>query len=186
MTPIFLHIPKTGGCAISKALGHDPLGHHQSWSGRFQDRVKKANDPLTFTVVRDPVDRAKSLFKFLKSLKTRRDIPSTWTRGTQGVVSEFLQHHSLSGFWECVDVEWIWEQYLFLRPQSWFFRDDDIDYVMRFETLSEDWNHLAKLCERDLPKLSIVNASPKSEETLTNDAEAKIKSIYAIDYLRFF
>jgi hypothetical protein len=57
---------------------------------------------------------------------------------------------------------------------------------MRFERLAEEWAQVADMCNQSLPPLTVENASPKSDESLTNEAESRIKSIYHIDYVRFF
>ena len=63
---IFVHIPKSAGVAINTALYNRPLGHF--FATDIQKVIPNAFDSLlTFGVVRNPLDRLVSAYRFAKS-----------------------------------------------------------------------------------------------------------------------
>ncbi len=66
---IFIHTPKCGGSYVSSILSHLNIsikGHHQA----------KVNDGITFTVIRNPIDRFESLLNYrLNENEPRNDWP---------------------------------------------------------------------------------------------------------------
>ena len=139
-TPVLVHIPKTGGCAVSAALGIRPPGHHVYGSPKWWAKARRVSGQIhPFAVVRDPYTRAQSLFAFLQGLKNRTDVSPAWKAGTQGVVSELIQRMELNDFWEHVDLGFLSARYPFVMPQSAYFRATEPVEVLHMESLAAEF-----------------------------------------------
>jgi hypothetical protein len=169
---VFVHIPRTGGTSIEKALGWIPdgaVGPYQTVPHGSQDhrRVGEFRSALSaadfagyfkFTFVRNPWDRAVSWYKVvlkdpvhLKNL----NIPADCS------FRDFL-----------LAKEAVWG----LQPQLYWIREPDggipLDFIGRFENLKQDY---AQVCERlgirdpDLPHL--IEARDKRPYPTFYDAE---------------
>ena len=66
---IFVHVPKTGGVAVSSALfGQDTIGGHRpARIYRLIYGAKCYEEMFTFGFVRDPIDRLISAYSYLKA-----------------------------------------------------------------------------------------------------------------------
>jgi hypothetical protein len=62
---LLIHIPKNAGTSLSRALYGEDIGHLslKVWTQRYPHTVKRMK---VFAVIRDPVDRFVSAFRFLK------------------------------------------------------------------------------------------------------------------------
>jgi hypothetical protein len=91
---IFLHIPRTGGTSIRSLFNIDPVLGCFSAKMMKQQLGDKYNDYRSFTVVRNPWDRAVSLYYFLT--KKRPQPFATWITNTYGPLplkdSWYIEH----------------------------------------------------------------------------------------------
>jgi len=62
---LLIHVPKNAGTSLSRALYGEDIGHLslKVWMQRYPDTVRRMK---VFAVIRDPVDRFVSAFRFLK------------------------------------------------------------------------------------------------------------------------
>ncbi len=136
---IFIHINKTGGGSVEKALlrkftgkkkhanpdNERGYGHHHPLR-TFAEQGVPLDEYFKFTVIRNPWDKMVSLY---------------WFRRQGGVTGMRLE-----GAEQCSFKEWIGH----IRPDRWrhicqyeWLCDDqgifNMDFVMRFETLRKDW-----------------------------------------------
>lgn len=127
---IFIHIPKTGWTSIESVLGFysGNRGEQDHWTIAQYKKLLgvKFDDFFSFTVVRNPWDRAVSGY-----LNVKRDLEHQRFLGITNPDFSFLYfltHHA-----DCI----------FLRPQiKWIFDDNKqlaVDMVCRFENLQEDF-----------------------------------------------
>lgn len=159
----FFHIPKTAGMSICKAMGI-PAGHRRIMNQKPSDFV--------FSCVRNPYDRAVSLFYYLADKSP-----------------EYKKQFMTDG--ETVNSFWT-EKAMHIRPitfsqpqKAWLQAIERIDKLIRFETLAADWAEMQQAF--NLPDLEHKNgdtsrpATPWQDE-LTTESIAKIGELYADDF----
>lgn len=105
----FIHVPKTGGASLSKALDISLMDHQKASS--FPDYCFK------FAFVRDPYERFRSAFTFMR---------------------DWQKDPSYQMPFETFVTEWkVHERNAFFRPMvTWI--DGPLNFLGRFENLEED------------------------------------------------
>lgn len=180
-----IHIPKTGGTALVKALALEWTGYHDSWSAY----PLETEAYTSFTVVRNPLERFVSQYNFGMSKRTFWHI--------QGTRHEFPDYHVM----KVMTLEQLLEdlQLPFDRrrlrhcgwwPQSSFICNavDEIcvGTVLRQESLQNDLDQLLERLE--LPRVTVqeLNQSEKCisvQDILWHaDLLSQFLSIYSRDY----
>jgi hypothetical protein len=163
----FVHIPKTAGTAIREAL-RDRLVKTKFGHAHARDYMKRYPDVPRFAVVRDPYDRAVSMFRafnerFFKD-GTKRDTPEEFLRYFMGPEKTEILGVSLRA------------------PQTDFigWGGEWINYLAYFETLEED---LREVGITSLPK-SNVSPKPFPMHAYYADPKARtlIDAIYDSDF----
>ena len=182
---IFIHIPKNAGTSIIKAMGVENMymdktiqeykEHYQDyWSG-----YKK------FTVVREPIDRFISAYKF-----ARMD-ESGWFSATGEEGLEKHYHYELCN--EMNINEYVSYLYNNLKefnrwiiPQTFIISNEngeiEIDYYVRYENLLED---LQKIGIDKIEKLNSSKIENDKVIELTKKSKNMLYQIYDIDYQNF-
>jgi hypothetical protein len=138
---IFVHIPKTAGISVCKALlsvdaiGHMPLYYYQVALGQ-----KQYSEYYKFSFVRNPWDRVYSAYRYLAK-GGLSDQDKIWSEA-------FKKYSSFDDFvrkW--VDEENI-QLSLHFMPQSHFIKNAqgviDLNYLGRFENLERDYEVIRK------------------------------------------
>jgi hypothetical protein len=206
---IFVHVPKAAGTSITNELsayteycdleiGGTAFGEQLQplYKRRFNlykhisaDEIKSIvgqhvwNEYFTFSIVRNPYTRLRSIFSFLKE----------W----EGTPEDFKTSLSgFSGFNEFVESE-TWKTRLgpdrIFQPQGTWLQSEgliSVDYVGRLESIDEDFN---KIIERIAPNSregrSPINRLNRSSEasgrTLSADAINLINEYYHQDFADF-
>jgi hypothetical protein len=172
----FIHNPKTAGTSISTWLDDNFLtvrgrkhGHHIEVSEFFPDTV------FTFGVVRNPWERLASWYKFSnKSNETFR----------QWIETRLFHQHSF-GLTFRPQLAWSQQWYTLDTPQAdWF--GDDVNMILRFENLHEDFDKIKNIlhCSKDL---AIINANTTYDyRTLYDDDLVEIvRDIYIKDVIKY-
>ena len=180
----FIHVPKTAGTSISKALGshlrvsidghktsHFPVNHPD-----VQKRIANGASPVA--VVRNPYDRAWSLYKFFhkhKESRPRLDM----------LAEAFISRVGVEEFWCHADIRSISKVLPHFKTQSSFI-DRSVE-ILRFETLDEDWSLFCATVGREgleLPRLQVSEGIPW-QEALSETTKAAIAGIYDEDFRNF-
>jgi len=158
----FIHIPKTAGMSICQAV-KQPSGHRRY--------INTRDDDFIFSCVRNPYDRAVSLFYFLKQKSPE-------------YCKQFIgKNDNVDTFWMKAKNR---KKIPFTASQCYWLKGSPrLDYLLRFEKLTDDWLELASMHE--LSKLKHINKStlrPKQnwQEELSPDAVAIIGDLYADDF----
>jgi hypothetical protein len=155
----FLHIPKTGGESLEDTLNIHK-SHDTWWQRREWYTENKTRHGLSITIIRNPFDRMYSWFKFCLH---------GWKRHLPGPPEQCLKAHTVIHSHEglhnltCVSLafeEWI--QNIFLDPNlshPWITLSAHeflggitplhVDYIIRFEHYSEDYEILAHALGRN-------------------------------------
>ena len=162
---IFLHINKTAGTSVGRAIGL-PVKRHLTASEIIELIGRERWDTAwKFTFVRNPWDRAVSLYEY-RRMKDRTGI------GSDGLsFGEWVQRV----FSDDPDPAYHNKRRPFL-PQSEWLKDDrgavGIDFIGRFEHLASDFERVA---ERVAPGASLprLNASRRRQYSDYYDARSR-------------
>ena len=156
----FVHIPKTAGVSICEVIGQ----RHGHRPRIFKDGAH------VFTCVRNPYDRAASMFYFLRDMAPNfKEI--------------FMDDgETVSTFW--VDKVPEMKPMRFMRPQvKWMQEVDRIDEVLRYETLQEDWPAFAaKNGFAELPHLNKSARPAPWQDEMTPELINIINERFADDF----
>ena len=182
---IFIHVPKNAGTSIIKAMGPEEvvfdktIEEYKEYYGEYWDKYKK------FTVVRDPIDR------FISAYKYARMKESGWFSATG---EEGLKKHHHYDLCNEMDINeyatytyenpykmdrWICPQTFIIQNEN---KEIEIDYFVRFENLQED---LSKIGIKNIEKLNSSKIEDDSVIQLTKESKIKLYDYYDIDYYNF-
>lgn len=153
---IFIHIPKTAGSSVSHAL-YDGTGYGHMLVKNLMDKTAE-----TFTVVRNPYDRAVSIFGHVSR-------PATITR------EAFIQFVA-SG--QLAEVN-------FAYPMVDAITIDGkiaVSHVIRFENLQEEFNALTG---RTLNWYNKSNRQRDYQQYYNDEAKKIVSELYAEDLQKF-
>jgi len=171
---VFVHIPRTGGTSIKKALGikkpklrrhWDRYGPIVSFGHRTLASLTLPEDAFTFAFCRNPYDRAVSMWAF-----------NEMTNGIGQSFSEF-----------CANLDQ-WHQGRGIRmPQVTWMDGGRLDFLGRFENLSQDVDRLCEALGMDKRSLPHTNASKRGpcREHYDDRAQTIIRAYYAQDFEQF-
>ncbi len=178
---LFVHIPKTGGTSISQLLYGCNLPHY---SASFYDDAFPGllSSVPSFAVIRDPMERAISTYKFILSGGTEIVTASEYNR----VLIE--QAGSFDGFVDLLEAGRFGTINLneLLKPQiSYVARNGEflVDHLFALDTkhgFSEPLSDL--LGSKPIPH---INQSKGAMTEFSQQAEQKIRKIYRDDFKLF-
>lgn len=176
----FIHINKTGGTSISKALG---LSNKRHWTFReIENEVPRhiLDNTFKFSFVRNPFDKVVSHFKYryktgqLESQNFNGDF-DTWVNQTYGPDEKGRLIHPLKMF--LTHSEWM---------KSWN-GEINIDFIGRFESINDDFRKLKDILgtSESLPHLN--KTSDVSYRSFYNSPNTKkiISEYFEEDLNRF-
>jgi len=149
---LFVHIPKSGGTSIGQWLGDKGLqfdGHPNL--DMMNSRVR--GNPYSFTVVRNPWDRAVSAYQYLFWTQKETLFQNYIDKGKPSF-EEFIK--SLKN----VKVDQVW--FNGATPQSEWFKPG-VDKVLKFESLEQDFGTIQTLLD-DFRPLPHINASTRDKD----------------------
>lgn len=176
---IFIHIPKAAGTAVRVALGEPRTGRsHLPWWVYQQASPRRFEAFYKFAFVRDPIERAFSGYNYLRAGGNQASDKS---------IAEHIARHN--GFDEFVEHDLENGSMIFhpiFRPQSWYLCDwrgeVKVDFVGRFETISQDFAHIASVLGFDSAVgLEMVNKSPDTSERVSKETRARLTRLYRHD-----
>ncbi|MDP0490125.1 MAG: sulfotransferase family 2 domain-containing protein [Verrucomicrobiota bacterium JB023] len=180
---IYIHIPKCGGNSIIDAIGHHRTHHiHAEYYHYVRANKRRFRRCHKFTVVRNPVDRAHSLYNYMKKggngTEHDRTIMENFFKGSESF-EEFLM--------ERLTPEWL-ASWVLLRPQAAFIYDQAdtlmVDSVLRLESINEDFSRMLEETgknARPLPHLN-TSGSQREEIKVTPEAMERLLSYYRRDF----
>ncbi|AVG24661.1 sulfotransferase-like protein [Pontimonas salivibrio] len=191
MAAVFIHIPKTGGTSLRAALTSDAgfeavqpgrgirstrvvIPHHNpDWlikKGLLN--ADELADAFSFVLVRDPVDRAISSYRY--ALATKR-IPAFWK------FEDFLlcvkrERPQIGGFMES-RMTHAAPQVAWLQQSEW----SGPSQVYRIENLSNSISELSEKLEKKI-QIPFLNRSTGDKPSPSTRAKELIASIYSADF----
>jgi hypothetical protein len=180
---LFIHIPKTAGISISKALFGTIVGHRQAWLLASADK-KKFNEYFKFAFVRNPYERIFSAFLFLKQ-SGRNQIDKQWSEkfiSRYSTFSEFIL--SLKNDKGQISNILQWQHF---TPQIYYVCDWRnrilVDYLGHFDTIENDFKYIKKRLGIDC-ELGYENKSDREnfQAYYTKESKRIVKQIYKKDF----
>lgn len=204
---IFIHIPKTAGTSLLSVLEHNggqSLMDELSVRKRFQNRGLVSFNHISlpslveagllsrqylqrawkFSFVRNPYDRAVSLYCYFTSERSRRMLPTT----TFSIFCSYLAEHA----YEPIGL-YNWRGLSQLNPQVAWLRNRDgtslCDFVGRYENLEEDFAHVRRVLQlrsesQGLPQKN-RSARLRLREYYSEREREIVARVYAEDFARF-
>lgn len=176
---IFVHIPKCAGVSISKSVyGSLGGGHMEMWKYEliFGSKFKEY---FKFTVVRNPWDRVYSAYTFLKS-GGFGESDSEWFNLSVGLDVDFKTFVC-----EYLKTKKVQDKNHFRSQISYLKNLDgevDLDVIIRFENIDEDFKKLSKFSKLDLLKInSTINRSKDYKRYYNKNMIAIVESLYQED-----
>ena len=178
----FVHIPKTGGTAISTALYGIELGH-LTWQTIRTISPAKFERWFKFAVVRDPVDRFLSAYSYLA-----RGGANEFDRAYgQAFIAPF---HDINAFIAKLAADASFSSnalgYWHFRPQ-WAFvatdtRDIMVNALVPFEVLKSGDAVIRGVALGNIPVVNATAGTRAIRDDLTIDSLNHLRSIYELDF----
>jgi hypothetical protein len=183
---IFIHIPKTAGTSMLQAIGAPVLGRlHVDYTHYMQSDPKRFASYYKFAVVRDPVDRVYSCYKYLTLGGNQSDEDKKLTELINSSCGDF------DGFVQDFMTTSVLSNWNMLRPQTSFIcsrvGELMVDYILRYESLDSDYQRLREhlpMLPIQLPQVNVsegVRNVPASADTME-----KLKDYYRSDIDAFY
>jgi len=188
---IFIHIPKTAGEALSKALDIDVQTHKYTF--RLEKEIMDKHETITeymslnqnnidyfkFAFVRNPWDRAVSLWSYY----LKRNIKPVSDNDFETCIKNFetlfcevpAKYYSNSQR----KVNLLYPQYHFISD---WYGNNMLDYIGRFETLQEDFNIV---CDKiGIPPQELPHTNQSNHKHYTEYYDDKTRAIISQKYAK--
>lgn len=175
----FVHIPKTGGTSVLKAIAGDSERADHTIEG-----LDEAEDFLRACFVRDPVDRFISAFRYSSDLALRGGHYLSVRHPVRTlIVEERLE--SINTFVsriEFLGTDWLFKN-LHFRPQANWISRANPQFIGRSETLEKDFSILCSQLGIETPKLGRHRVSKRKLAEPLGESETEIvRSWYHDDF----
>lgn len=177
---IFIHIPKAAGVSVNRAIYGRPLGHFYAID--IKNLCPHTFDELfTFTVVRHPIDRLYSAYRFSRKGGTN-------VMGMQNP-DYYINHPDFESFERFV-MNWLIRQDLkkvdgVFRPQYLYFFDDKekllVDVFYKLEIIEGFYDEISIKLGKPF-SLGHHNQSEKEELNISKDLKKVIFQLYKKDF----
>lgn len=151
---IFIHINKTAGTSIGRAIGLPIKDHLMATEVIARVGIKMWNQAYKFTVVRNPWDKVVSHYEYRRK-KNKTEIAkrgisfSDWVKMTYGQEKDPFYYNNPRSF----------------QPQVEWLKDTEgrvsMDYIIRFEAINTGFEHVRRHIGLEAP-LPHLNASHRA------------------------
>lgn len=182
---IFVHIPKSAGTSVCKAIFGYQIGH-RTYADYVMNSPANLDHYFKFSFVRNPWDRVLSAYLYL-----RDHSDSSTPEDDEWAESNLRSYCDFNEFvQEWVNNENILQKVHFI-PQYKFISDENgvikMDFVGRFEDLTNDFKYITSIIgqtERNLPSTNVTSHQHYSH--FYNDESIEIiRNVYSKDITTF-
>lgn len=175
---IFIHINKTGGTSVEKALGL-PLIHKTAREYKKEVGDTYWQDRFSFAVVRNPWDKIASQFHY------RSMIDETQMRKKPIQFNDWVKRVFIDQ-----DPDYYNEEKMFIPQMDWLTDIEGnmlVNFIARFENLSNDWPIICENINRQGVELPHVKKSSRTDYRGYYDTESTeiIADFFAQDIEQF-
>lgn len=181
---IFIHIPKAAGTSVALSL-FGRSSRHTCYLEYEKANAWKFHRYFKFAFVRNPWDRLYSAYVFLKK-GGLNDMDKRWA---EDHLSDFPDFDSFVKGWVNTENILSW---IHFWPQHSFICDDELrikmDFVGKFENLSNDFSYIQHRLNRPIVSLPKVNVATNHKQYLnyySDEAKSIVSSVYSND-IRIF
>lgn len=186
---IFIHVPKAAGTSISEVLYGQRIGHYSLDEYINYLGLKQVEQSYVFTVVRDPVERLYSAWKYAVK-------GGTQDGGVHNPMffktPEFQDFDSFVQNWlvkqDLREIELLFKpQCCFIESEKFRLPIENIFYVDDLEPLEKKLSDLKKSSIK-LPRRNVIHDPSKNNKIpcIQSQTIEIIKKIYSCDYEEFF
>jgi len=197
---LFIHIDKTGGTSIVNSLklskltlckngnnhdNYDYKNKHFSYK-QYCDylNLKNLNDYFVFTVIRNPFTWVISRYNFLKRQNYDENF---WKNHPHNSVKFAYLYNDINTYISELDKH---NSLPFPKSQTEYLINRDnkvnIDFILKFENLEQDWNILLKKLNKEEVPLSKLNTYNNNNlKILTQESKNIIYEWYKKDFENF-
>ena len=170
---VFIHINKTGGSSIEKALGVG-LDHSTALEKYHQLGAAAWDRKFTFTMVRNPWDKVVSHYHY------RMRTNQTGLGDNPVPFDEWLQRVYVDR-----DPVYFDQPRMFMPQKQWLVNESGellVEFIGRFENLQQDFD---RICQRLQVEASLGHAKPSSRGSYRDyynaQSEALVRKMFAED-----
>ncbi|MTI50159.1 MAG: sulfotransferase family protein [Alcanivorax sp.] len=179
---LFIHIPKTGGKSIRKAIGITRANHATYMDYKRLIGEDQLKDYFIFSLVRNPEERLISTWKYLLSggnkSKEDGDLQKALT-GSHKDINDFVINSLGTP---------LFKNNVFFKPQSSFLEDETGRIPNKITKIHlENINEEQKLLfdKAGIKEIPHLNKSPQAYISLTERSKEIIHQVYLKDFLNF-
>lgn len=177
----FIHIPKNAGSSAVFSTDFKQPSHKKYLE--IKDNIKE--DDYLWSIVRNPYDRAISLYYFMKQLIEGRAPERIRSR------HKIMKANDLNDYWVNYFSELDRDKLNYFFPQANYLVGSKggissrFDKLLRYENLESDWADLQRVI--GVPNLVYRNKTTNKpnepwENQLSDEAKVKIGDLYAKDF----
>jgi hypothetical protein len=178
---IMIHIPKSAGTSVSRALYGRPVGHYKA-SDYLAISRKEFKKYFVFSIVRNPWDRVVSAYSFAKQ---------GGTDYVQPLPNDIYKSPQFSDFKTFV-MRWLAFQDLskcdvVFQPQHIFVCDTDkhilVDYIGRYEALNDAIEYVSRQVNKSI-SIKALNKSERQtryQDYYDDETKQMVARLYADD-----
>ena len=178
---IFVHIPKNAGTSIEKCCDMNDTGH-KNWKYYFSNYLSEWNEFTSFAVIRDPIDRFISCYRYARMKK------SYWHNATEPDEAIYGMHPEykicsrldINSFCSKLFKGSVKVKHPGWSPQYLWIMDDGEIKINRLVSYGNIDKELEIFGIYNLPKKNFSEGS--KEVNLSDENKKLIKKFYSQDY----
>jgi hypothetical protein len=178
---IFIHIPKSAGMSVVKALYGKDSSNHDTWREYYYRDKSKFKEYFKFAFVRHPLERFISAYEYL--LKGGKSDADIFWRDKYLTPYSNVNDFILKGGLERA-IKGGAEHF---TPQVDFVCEGDnvlVDYIARYESINKDFEYIRSKIGGAVLSVENKNANKKTFSLISSSKE-KLETVYAKDYKVF-
>jgi chondroitin 4-sulfotransferase 11 len=174
---VFIHINKTGGSSVEKALGF-PFQHKTALTLRSEIGVRRWAERFSFSVVRNPWDKVASHYhhRVRTNQSGLRDSPIDFNEWVKRAYGER-------------DPRYYDREDMFMPQTDWLCDDTGaiiVDFVAKFENLEEDFRTICDVLGRTATLSHLKRSANRDYRNVYDDAAIHIvRGHFADDIANF-
>lgn len=176
---LFIHIPKSAGTSVSEALYGEDTWHYSAKELKFINR-HKFNEYYKFAVVRHPLDRIISTYRYAQSHIQNNQTTSLSFMRDYISINDFID--------KCLDDEFIHEHYFFWKQADYvcnFKGKVIVDRIIKFENLATEIYKVSNDTQIELNLRQLNKSQFKISETVSKANKEKVYRLYKDDFELF-